>query len=780
MIRLLSLTTLILVGSAHAGEKPIDFNRDVRPILSNKCFACHGPDAKERKGDLRIDDEKEVKEDRGGYHVVDVANPEKGELWYRIVEATGKEKMPPPRFNKDLTAKETAILKRWMTEGASWSKHWAYVPPTEHPVPTVNDASWNKNWIDSFLQARFEQEGLHHSPETDKATLLRRLSFDLVGLPPTKTELDAFLADSSPSAYENQVNRLLASPHFGERMAIYWLDLVRFADTVGYHGDQPHNSTPYRDYVINAFNQNMKFDQFTKEQLAGDLLQGSTDDQKTASCYNRLLQTTHEGGLQVKEYLAIYTADRVRNVSTVWMGATVGCAQCHDHKFDPITAKDFYSLGAFFADIDDEYHLKHGKNGLPTIREPEMLVHTRMQRDQLQEMELELKKLHDDKDADPALIVELKESIDELLKAKRAVMISKSVKPREMRVLPRGNWMDDSGPIVQPAVPESFGGAKPDRPLNRLDLANWLVDTKDGSGLLTARVMANRFWYLYFGVGLSSSLSDFGGQGEPPVYPELLDNLSVAFAKNWDVKELTKLIVMSQAYRQTSQVSAELQERDPENRLFARQSRYRFPAEMVRDNALSVSGLLVETIGGPSVMPYQPPGYYRHLNFPEREYKPDMVSEKQWRRGIYVHWQRQFLHPMMKAFDAPSREECTAERPRSNTPLAALVVLNDPTFVEASRAFAERTLKSVGDDSTRLEFAFQLATSRKPDALETQVLLHFLDESRTTYSSDDAITNELLGVGIEKVPSDFDKHELAAWTNVCRAILNLNETMTRN
>ena len=287
MIRLLSLTMLIGVGSLHAAEKPIDFNRDVRPILSNKCFACHGPDAHERKGDLRIDDEKQVKEDRGGYHVVDVENPEKGELWYRIIDATDSDKMPPPSFNKDLTAKEIAILKRWLSEGASWSKHWAYVPPKQHPVPTVKDAAWSKNWIDNFLQARWDEEGLQPSAEADKSTLLRRLSFDLTGLPPSIAEMNAFLEDKSSNAYEKQVDRLLASPHFGERMAIYWLDLVRFADTVGYHGDQPHNASPYRDYVIDAFNQNMKFDQFTKEQLAGDLLPGSTVDQKIASCYNR-------------------------------------------------------------------------------------------------------------------------------------------------------------------------------------------------------------------------------------------------------------------------------------------------------------------------------------------------------------------------------------------------------------------------------------------------------------------------------------------------------------
>src|SRR5262245_42094523 len=460
-------------------------------------------------------------------------------------------------------------------------------------------------------------------------------------------------------------------------MATYWLDLVRYADTVGYHGDQDHHATPYRDYVIDAFNLNLPFDQFTREQLAGDLLPNPTTDQKIATCYNRLLQTSHEGGVQPKEYLAIYAADRVRNLSAVWMGATVGCAQCHDHKFDPYTSRDFYSLAAFFADVDEERHLRGGgSDTVPTKRPPEIPVHTKRERQRLADFDAriaDLEKRPAD-DEQKKQLAALTKQRDSLRKATRLVMVTQAVTPRTVRILPRGNWLDESGPVVDPAVPAFLGKLPADRRATRLDLANWLTDAKAGAGGLTARVFVNRLWYLCFGVGLSKSLEDFGGQGEPPVYPELLDNLAVEFVESgWDVKHMVKLIVTSRSYRQASLESPALRDRDPENRLYARQGRWRLPAEMVRDNALAASGLLVVDVGGGVAKPYQPAGYYRHLNFPKREYVSD-TDVRQWRRGVYVHWQRQYLHPMLRAFDAPVREECTAQRPRSNTPLAALVL----------------------------------------------------------------------------------------------------------
>ncbi len=665
----------------------IDFNRDIRPILSDNCFFCHGPDPGHREADLRLDIEAEAKDE-----AIVAGEPLDSELFLRISSQDEGEQMPPVESGKKLSGDEINRLKLWIEQGAQYAPHWAYVPPRRYAVPKVSDAEWPAHWIDRFVLARLEAEGLAPSPDADRVTLIRRLNFDLTGLPPTPQEVATFVADADPRAYEETVDRLLDSEAYAERMAMYWLDLVRYADTVGYHGDQDHNISPYRDYVIDAFHENLPFDQFTREQLAGDLLKEASIDQKIASGYNRLLQTSHEGGVQPNEYLAIYAADRVRNVSSVWMGGTMGCCQCHDHKYDPYTTKDFYSMVAFFADIDEAEHFTAGSNALPTARPPEMDVLSKRERQRVKDLEERIALLREGDTVDMATreghVNELQQQLDQFRRGTRRTMITVAIEPREIRVLPRGNWLDESGPIVQPAIPAFLGQLDlGTRRATRPDLANWLTDVQQGDGGLTARVFANRFWYLLFGTGIANPLDDFGGQGEPPTHPELLDNLAVEFYESgWDVKHMMKLIVMSRAYRQSSSASPELRARDPHNRLYARQSRFRLPAEMVRDNALAISGLLVTDYGGASVNPYQPAGYYRHLNFPERRYQADS-DQRQWRRGIYVHWQRQFLHPMLKALDAPSREECTAQRPRSNTPLAALTLLNDPTFVEAARVF---------------------------------------------------------------------------------------------
>jgi hypothetical protein len=770
LIPLLALAAIPVVGRAD----DVDFNRDVRPILSDKCYPCHGPDAKHRKADLRLDVEKDAR----ASGVIVPGKPQQSALIDRITATDETERMPPVKSGKKLTAAEVEILRRWVEQGAKWSPHWAYVPPKRYPVPA------NRHPLDHFVLARLEREGLTPSPEADRRTLCRRLSFDLTSLPPSPDEVDAFVADNDPNAYEKLVDRLLAGEHYGERMASYWLDLVRYADTVGYHGDQDHHASPYRDYVIDAFNDNVPFDRFTREQLAGDLLPNPTEDQKIATCYNRLLQTSHEGGVQPKEYLAIYAADRVRNLSAVWMGATVGCAQCHDHKFDPYTQKDFYSLAAFFADVDEERHLRGaGTDTSPTRRPPEIPVFTKRERARLAAIEAQIAELEKQPagDEQKKQLAEVTKERDLLRKSKRLVMVTQTVPPRTIRILPRGNWLDESGPIVEPAIPEFLGkldtGGKR---ATRLDLANWLTDANAGAGGLTARVFVNRLWYLFFGVGPSKSLEDLGGQGEPPVHPELLDTLAVEFvAGGWDVKRVVKLIVTSRAYRQSSLESPTLRDRDPENRLYARQGRWRLPAEMVRDNALAVSGLLVLDVGGPSAKPYQPAGYYRHLNFPARQYVAD-TDAKQWRRGVYVHWQRQYLHPMLKAFDAPTREECTARRPRSNTPLAALVLLNDPTFIECARVLAQRTLAEGGNaDADRVGWAFRQVTSRRPDEFELKVLLNLLEKNRAAYRADPKAAADLVKIGLAPVPKDADVPELAAWTTVCRALLNLSETITR-
>ncbi len=735
---------LLMQGFCSADE--IDFNRDIRPLLSQNCFACHGPDQGKRKGKLRLDTGE------GSRKVIVPGDLAASELITRIMSQDPDERMPPDESGKELNAQQLGLLSKWVASGAQYSEPWAYVPPRNYSTPEVIDKKWAQNWIDSFILARLEREGLKPSPDADPVTLARRLHFDLTGLPPQPGTVDRFIMSEERSAtYEKLVDELLGTEHFGERMAMYWLDLVRFADTVGYHGDQDHNITPYRDYVIDAFNLNLPFDQFTREQIAGDLLDEPTIDQQVATGYNRLLQTSHEGGVQAKEYLAIYAADRMRNLSAVWMGATLGCAQCHDHKYDPYTTRDFYAMSAFFADIDEAGHFKVGSNSLPTKRPPEIKVLSRRDRELLAGLQAVKPRTKD-----------IEKQISGVNSRQRLTMVTRSIKPRITRVLPRGNWLDDSGEIVQPAVPAfmkqvAAGGARS----TRLDLANWLTDVEHGIGGLTARVFVNRLWYLFFGEGISRSLDDFGGQGLPPVNPGLLDRLAVEFHRaGWDIKHMVKLMVMSRAYRQGSLAPEELKKRDPLNGLFARQSRYRLPAEMIRDNALAVGGLLVTDYGGASSKPYQPPGYYRHLNFPQRKYRQHTDS-RQYRRGLYVHWQRQFLHPMLKAMDAPSREECTARRPRSNTPTAAMVLLNDPSFVEAAGAFAQRIVNEGGKtQKQRLEYAYRVALSRAPDEQERQILGKLWVAAR----------DEVSGSGAE----------LVAWQAVARALLNCSEMNTRN
>ena len=768
MNRLLLLIATF-AASVSADDKVPDFNRDVRPLLSDRCISCHGPDENQREANLRLDDEPSATRDRDGYQVIAPGNAKLSELMKRITSDDPDAVMPPPHLGKQLNANEIDVLRRWIDAGAEFKPHWAYVKPESHQTPKLRRTDWSANWIDNFILARLESENVTPAPDALPSTLIRRLYLDLTGLPPSHEETAAFVNEPSHENYERTVDRLLATDAHAEHLTAYWLDLVRFADTVGYHGDQDHNITPYRDWVIDAFADNMPFDQFTREQLAGDLLDNPTVDQKIATGYNRLLQTTHEGGLQPKEYLAIYAADRVRNVSAVWMGATVGCAQCHDHKYDPYTAKDFYSLAAFFADVDESKHFKSGTNSLPTKRLPEIRVHSQREREQLAKLESEL--LSNKK---KSRSVELKKQIESLKKSARRTMITVATKPRTMRVLPRGNWLDETGPVVQPSWPafQTVGQAVPDETARRnsgpnasvrhsltygerrtrLDLANWFTDVENGNGLLTARVFANRFWYLLFGRGLSRSLDDFGGQGFAPDHPELLDRLAIKFAHDgWNIRKLLKLIVMSRTYRQSSTWTDELRENDPTNSLFARQSTFRLPAESVRDSILAISGLLNRTVGGPSVKPPQPTGYYRHLNFPTRKYKAH-TDTRQWRRGLYVHWQRQFLHPMLKAFDAPTREECTAERPRSNTPLAALTMLNDPSFVAAARAFAKRIEAAGETDDARIKFAMQLACSRVPDESELRLFQQLMNEQ----------------------PNE------TKWFTIARLILNLDEVITRN
>lgn len=824
----LALAAALPAAASMAAEPSIHYARDVKPILSANCYACHGPDEAQRKAGLRLDTpEGAAAELRKGNRAVVPGDPSKSALLARITAESEFDRMPPPRTGKQLTAEQVATLRRWVEQGARYEAHWSYVPPARPPLPDSTKPAAAANPVDRFILARLEQEGLKPSPEADRRTLIRRLSFDLLGLPPSPAEVDAFIADSRPDAYEKLVDRLLASPHYGERMAMYWLDLVRYGDSKGYHSDNPISVWPYRDYVIHAFNDNKPFDVFTIEQLAGDLLPGAGNEQRIASGYNRLNLHTEEGGAQPKEYLAKYFADRVRNVAGVWLGASLGCAECHDHKFDPFTTRDFYSFGAFFADIEEvAVGVQVPRLALPTgeqqarLQRLDGLIARLRPVVETQTPELDAAQAHWEQQPRPAdlpreigaildvsaaqrtpqqkqslsahfrsvapqlkqardRLAEFQKQRDQVQAAVATMLVSTAVEPRPVRILPRGNWMDDSGPLVEPAVPAFLQpplGAQ-GRRATRLDLARWLTDPRHP---LVARVFVNRLWKLTFGTGIARNLDDLGSQGAWPTHPELLDWLATEFIESgWDVKHLVRLLVTSRAYRQASALGPTLRERDPTNQLYARQGRFRVDAEMVRDNALAVGGLLSLRIGGPSVKPYQPAGYWAFLNFPLRDYDPDR-GENQYRRGLYTWWQRTFLHPALLAFDAPSREECTAERPRSNTPLQALVLLNDPSQVEAARAFAARILRQGGNDpAARLAFAYHEALQRSPTDAERRLLLDLCAKHAAQYAADRPAAEALLKVGDSPAPEGLDSAELAAWTSVARAMLNLHETVTR-
>lgn len=816
----------------------IQFNRDVRPILSDNCFSCHGPDAGHRQADLRLD----IREDAIAGGAIEPGQPDASELVARLISADPDLQMPPPSSNKRLTARQIEILRSWVAQDAPYQLHWSYEPPVKATIPA------GENAVDHLVRHKLASAGLQPSPQADRRTLIRRLYSDLLGLPPTAEEVDAFVADQSPDAYGKLVERLLQSPNYGERMAIQWLDVVRFADTIGYHSDNPRNVWPYRDWVIRSFNDNKPFDRFTLEQVAGDLLPDANVETRVGSAFNRLLLSTEEGGAQPKDYESRMLTDRVRAIGAAWLGQTTGCAQCHDHKFDPFTTRDFYSLGAFFADIqepilgrredgmavttpDQDAELAKLDAELTTARErhqailPSLDIAQQQWEADLIDYQVTLPELREGSGAtdadkktaadvaafvakpDPERTPQEREAIRNYFRNRttklfaterqalaqaeqqrnqyfaelpKCIVSVSSPNKRTVRILPRGDWMNESGEIVKPALPHYLPAPTfTDREPNRLDLATWLVSRENP---LTARAVMNRLWKQFFGTGLSKVLDDLGAQGEPPANPELLDWLACEFMDSgWDMKQMVRNIVTSETYQQVSNATPELLAADPYNRLLARQSAFRVEAELVRDHALAVSGLLVNKIGGPSVKPYQPEGYWENLNFPVRQYQNDS-SENQYRRGLYTWWQRSFLHPSLLAFDAPSREECTAERNLSNIPQQALVLLNDPTYVEAARAFAGRILQSAdtASDSQKIAWAWRNALQRVPNEEEVQLAQQLLQEHRGYYRQDPEAANQLLGVGMAPNPESLDKVELAAWTHIARVLLNLHESITRS
>jgi hypothetical protein len=772
----LFVLTFALVEESFSEVKQVQFNRDVRPILSNHCFACHGPDEKQRKAKLRLDLKESLFEKRKNV-LVAIGKPGASELFLRLSHSDPEERMPPEDFPKQLKMSQVNTIKAWIEQGAPWEDHWSYTPPR---MPSLTEKKKNLSPIDHFILKRLNKSELSPALPTDSRTLVRRLHLDLIGLPPAPSVVEAFATNPSHQAFTKLVDKLLGSPHFGERLALPWLDLARYADSVGYQKDRLRDCWLYRDYLIRAFNENKPYDQFVIEQLAGDLLEGDPLEKRSwliASGLNRMNQTTSEGGAQSKEYVAKYAADRVRNTAAIFLGSTMGCAECHDHKYDPFTTKDFYAFAAFFADIKERGVGYPEHTAMPTYAHLDEWADLQNQMTALQVQVKDIV-LADEKKVLDEKINAIKDRIAKVADPKKwpKTLVSLRSTPRTVRMLPRGNWLDESGPIMSPAVPTFLG--KLDigkRRATRLDLARWIVSRENP---LTARVFVNRIWKQFFGKGLARDLDDLGAQGERPTHPKLLDWLAVEFMENnWDIKRLIRQIVTSEAYRRSSNHPASTK-LDPENRLLARQGAFRLEAELIRDNALAISGLLVPKIGGRSVKPYQPSNYWYRL-YNSGKYVQDK-GEELYRRGIYTLWRRSFWHPSLQAFDAPAREECVAERPISNTPQQALVLLNDPTYVESARLFAERILASHTQDFTRFELAFRFALARSPNNEERLILQKLLAKERSVYSENTKAALALINTGEKPHNKTIDPAELAAWTSVARAILNLHETITRN
>ncbi len=856
MVRFIAMGAIFLAGVAGLSAAPspgaaVDFSRDIQPILSDNCYHCHGPDEKGRKGKLRLDTQAGAFRIKDGKTVILPGKSAQRELVRRITTRDADDVMPPPDSNRQLTARQVELLKRWVDQGAKWGQHWALVAPQRPELPKVKNKSWPRNAVDYFILARLEREGLKPSAEAAKEKLIRRVTLDLTGLPPTLEEVDAFRADTSKKAYEKLVDRLLRSPRYGERMVWEWLDAARYADTNGYQGDGTRTMWPWRDWAIEALNNNLPFNQFTVEQLAGDLLPGATVQQKLASGFNRNHMLNGEGGRIAEESRVEYVVDRVNTTSTVWLGVTMGCAQCHDHKFDPFTQKEFYQLSAYFNNVNESGAVDRGGNANPVVSLPtaEQTAKIAALSKALAELNEQLKanaELLRAKQAEwegmvgthaakgtnaikvPTNIVvvlqvpaekrtaaqnkeltehyfstvperqALQKKLDETRKSLEglnnsivvAMVMEERKDPRETFILVRGAY-DKYGDKVSAGLPASLAGATAGAATNRLALAKWLVDPANP---LTARVTVNRYWQLFFGIGLVKTTEDFGVQGEKPTHPELLDWLATEFIGSgglglgsgaepptpprvWDVKAMHKLIVMSAAYRQSSKVTPAMVERDPENRLLARGPRFRLASPMIRDQALAVSGLLVEKVGGPPVKGYQPPGIWEEATFGQIRYEQDK-GEKLYRRSLYTFWRR-IVGPT-GMFDAGSRQLCTVRQPRTNTPLHALVTLNDVTFVEAARALAERVLTR-GDDTAeaRIETAFRLATARKPTVAERNVLTQSLARLRQQYREDKAAAANLLKTGESPRNEKIEVSEHAAWTGLCSLILNLDEALTK-
>ncbi|MCA9118761.1 MAG: PSD1 domain-containing protein [Planctomycetaceae bacterium] len=823
--------SLVLLSHLASAAEEIDFARDIRPLLSDNCYHCHGPDEKTREADLRLDTKEGLFQNTGELAIVLPHEPQASELIRRIVTNDPDERMPPPDSQRTLTSQQIELLRRWVESGASWEGHWSFQPLLRPSVPTMKVVEAGTkdqgHEIDRFIRAKLLREGLEPSPRATKERLLRRVTLDLTGLPPTLVEIDSFLADDSEEAFEKVVDRLLASRHYGERMAWDWLDAARYADTNGYQGDRERTMWPWRDWVVKAFNENLPFDEFTVWQIAGDLLPDATFEQQLATGFCRNHMINGEGGRIAEENRIEYIFDQMETVGTVWMGLTLQCSRCHDHKFDPLTRREYYQFFAFFNRTPVT-----GGGGDPQTA-PVIEAPTDEQRTQLAEasgeintlgMEIDVEESSlftrstGDSDTASQQVEKLPEEVSKALKVQSASRndsqlaaiakhfeeqtpeyASRLTKLREVigrrnriqgsvaRVMimqdmeePRKTFMLDKGLYNQPGeevsanVQAIFPALPPDTPKNRLALARWLVNR---SHPLTARVTVNRFWQMFFGTGLVKTTEDFGEQGERPTHPELLDWLATDFVDSgWDVKRLCKTIVTSETYQQTAHVAPQLLEADPDNRFLARGTRLRMPAWMIRDHALATSGLLVDKLGGPAVNPYQPPGVWAEATFGKKTYQQGH-GEDLYRRSLYTFWRR-IVGPTM-FFDSAKRQTCSVKDSRTNTPLHALTTLNDVMYVEAARLLAQRAMTSSDQDVICIETAFRLATSRKPTAVESTVLLARLTDLKARYAAAPNQAQQLLAVGESPRDEQHDVIEHAAYTALCSLLLNLDEALTK-
>ena len=753
----IGLLTISVVG---ADDVTPDFTNDVRPILSDACYRCHGPDANARQAELRLDDRTSAMR----------ANVlQSGEMLQRLTSNDPDIRMPPPDSKRRLRRRDRGQLVRWLEAGAPWPEddsHWAFIPPVRPDLPQVKQEDWPKNGIDHFVLARLEQEDLDYSPAADKSTLLRRVSFDLTGLPPTLEELDALLSDPSPGAYERAVDRLLKSPRYGEHMALDWLEASRYADTDGYQNDRLRYMWVWRDWLIRAINNNMPFDRFIIEQLAGDLLPDRDFFTQVATGFSRNHRINSEGGAIPEEWIVEYVADRVETTGTVFLGLTLNCSRCHDHKYDPITQKDFYRLFAFFNSIDEAGLGPNNGNSPPFIPVPKSWPNlTGSEREfvipESPEIKLSQISVPRPQPGEPDTVMVLHDLPE----------------PRDTYRLERGQYdRPDKSEILHPATPPFLGTWNSSWPNNRLGLARWLTSADHP---LTARVTVNRIWQHYFGLGLVKTSENFGVQGELPSHPQLLDWLATEFvASGWDVKALHRLIVTSATYRQSSEAAQPLRERDPENGLLARGPRKRLSPFALRDSILFVSGLLKEQLGGPSVKPYMPPAIWSSIS--NAKYEQD-EGDSLYRRSLYTYWRRTVPPPSMMAFNAAARETCIVRSDQTTTPLQALTLMNNITFVESARHLAERVLKA--DDFTprqRIARAFRLATSRLPDSNEIAVLKKDFEYYRNEFLQNPEAGRRLLTLGEKPNDPQLDPVELAAYTLVANTILNLDEAISGN